>query len=252
VNCAECRPILHAYVDDELGARDALEMEAHIASCSACASRHRAVLEMSQAVREHASRFAPSPGFESRLRASLTDAARPAPISRSSGLRRLAWASSAAAAIVLAALGGAWWARPSADNRHCDELVAAHARALVSGHLTDVLSSDRHTVNPWFQGKVPFAPGAKDLAPNGFVLEGARIDYLDGQPVAAIVYRKGQHAVELYVWPASSDGDGTVKRMARRGYTIRMWVQDSLNHAVIADTDESTVTQLVDLVRKRA
>ena len=249
MNCADCRPILHAYVDDELGARDALEMEAHLASCTACASRHRVVRELSQAVRAHASRFAPTASLEARLRKSLDGATKPAAVPRASFPRRFMWVSTAAAAIVLAALGGAWWARPSSAHKLGDELVAAHARALVSGHLTEVLSSDRHTVNPWFQGKLPFAPGAKDLATHGFVLEGARLDYLDGQPVAAIVYRKGQHAMELFVWPAGDKGDADVKRMAERGYSMRVWTQGGLNHAVIADTDEATLAQLVDLLR---
>lgn len=253
MNCTECRPILHAYVDDELAARDALEMEAHLASCSACSSRHRALRELSQAVREHASRFAPSSSLEARLRSSLRGSsaqADPAP-ARKLVPRRFARAFTLAAALVLAALGGAWWARPSAEGRLGGELVAAHARALVSGHLTDVLSTDRHTVNPWFQGKVPFAPGAKDLATQGFVLEGGRLDYLDGQPVAAIVYRKGPHAIDLFVWPASASGDVDVKRFALRGYSMRTWTQDGLNHAVIADADDSTVTQLVELLRAR-
>jgi anti-sigma factor RsiW len=251
VNCTECRPILHAYVDDELAARDALEMEAHLASCSACASRHRTLRELSQAVREHASRFAPTSSFEARLRSSLPGTALPADLPRIRAPRRLAMASAVAAAIVLAALGGAWWGRPSATTRLGDEVVALHSRALVSGHLTDVVSSDRHTVNPWFQGKVPFAPGARDFATQGFALEGGRLDYLYGQPVAAIVYRKGPHAVELFVWPAGVEGDSDVKRLAQRGYSIRVWTQDGLNHAVIADTDENALSQLVELLRAR-
>jgi anti-sigma factor RsiW len=262
MNCTDCRPILHAYVDDELDVRASIEMEAHLSSCAECAMQHRALRQLSQAVRVHASRFRMSPEFEDRLHAALRGAgsSESAPVARRVALRtpapqkehavqRRAWLGiSLAAALALGWIGGVFSSRPSAARELGDEIVAAHVRSLLGDHLTDVTSTDRHTVNPWFQGKVPFAPGARDFAVQGFALIGARLDYVDGRTVAALVYRHGPHAINVFVWPSAED-DRSPQRLRARGYGACRWVQGGLDHWAVSDVDETALMQLVDLVR---
>jgi anti-sigma factor RsiW len=178
------------------------------------------------------------------------DSAR-ADVVRGPWTRRVAIAGSLAAAIVLAWCGGAWWSRPGAQQQLGAEVISAHVRSLVGDHLIDVQSSDRHTVNPWFQGKVPFAPGARDFTPLGFALAGGRLDYLDGRTVAALVYRHGPHSINVFVWPAEEDGDERVTNFGARGYSACHWVQDGLIHWAVTDADASTLTKLVDLLRAK-
>jgi anti-sigma factor RsiW len=272
MNCSEVRPILHAYVDDELDARSALELESHLGSCGACAARHREIRQLSQSVRVHASRFVPSSALEARLRSSLRehrserpiDNGPPGPIANGPvaslpatirpSARRRPWlgALALAAALVLAWLGGTWSSRPSTAERVGEEVVAAHVRSLLGDHLIDVVSSDRHTVNPWFQGKVPCAVGARDFASQGFALAGGRLDYLEGQPVAAVVYRHGPHAINVFVWPCEDGRERPVERFASIGYSARYWVEDGKHHWAVSDVDESALAELVDLWRSKS
>jgi len=168
--------------------------------------------------------------------------------------RRRPWlgALALAAALVLAWLGGTWSSRPSTAERVGEEVVAAHVRSLLGDHLIDVVSSDRHTVNPWFQGKVSCAVGARDFAAQGFALAGGRLDYLEGQPVAAVVYRHGPHAINVFVWPCEDGRERPVERFASIGYSARYWVEDGKHHWAVSDVDESALAELVDLWRTKS
>jgi anti-sigma factor RsiW len=252
MNCSESRAILHAYVDDELDVRAAIELEAHLEHCGSCTSEHRALRQLSQTVRVHASRFTPSPELERRLRASIGAAARRETVSALPWWRRARFVASLAAALVLAWMGGAWWSRPSAEQKLGPDVVAAHVRSLLADHLIDVASSDRHTVNPWFQGKVPCSVGARDFEPMGFNLVGGRLDYLAGQPVAAVVYSHGPHKINVFVWPCETGADQPVTRFASNGYIARHWVQDGNHHWAVSDVDESALSQLVELWRSKS
>jgi anti-sigma factor RsiW len=250
--CAESRAILHAYVDRELDVRASIELEAHLQDCGACAAEHRDLRQLSQTVRVHASRFAPSLELEQRLRSSLRGASSSETVADRPWWRRARSIAPLAAALVLAWLGGAWWNRPSAEQKLGPDVIAAHERSLLADHLIDVASSDRHTVNPWFQGKVPCAVGARDFAPKGFTLAGGRLDFLAGQPVAAVVYRHGPHAINVFVWPCETGADQPVTRFASNGYTSRHWVQDGKHHWAVSDVDENALTELVDLWRSKS
>jgi len=251
MNCAECLPILNAYVDDELDVRASLEMEAHLQGCETCAARQGELRQLSRTVRANASRFAPSAEFEEKLRARLRAELAPAPVrpARPAWFRRAGLAVQLVAALALAWTGGVWWERRGVAHDLTAEVFQAHVRSLLGDHLVDVESSDRHTVNPWFQGKLPFAVGARDHAADGFALAGGRLDYLAGQPVAALVYRHGPHAINEFVWPAGSASTEPVREFEARGYSSRAWVQDGMNHWLVSDVDPSALAQLVELVR---
>ncbi|HSN19717.1 MAG TPA: hypothetical protein VLS49_03520 [Usitatibacter sp.] len=124
------------------------------------------------------------------------------------------------------------------------EVETAHVRSLMAeGHLNDVISTDRHTVKPWFEGKLDFAPVVVDLAPSGFALLGGRLDYLDGRPVAAITYRHRLHVVNLFEWPAERSGDAAPELKTHRGYALVHWRRHGLEYWAISDIDAPDLLQ---------
>jgi anti-sigma factor RsiW len=242
---------LAALVDGELEAAARTELEAHLSTCTACSARAAELRELSKKVREGASRPEPDPEQIRRLgRALRMD--RPGQ-GRSGKLARTAALSKyilvAAAAGVLAWIASMWWLRPTAEQRIGEEIVAAHVRSLQADHLTDVASSDRHTVNPWFQGKIDCAVGARDHAEKGYPLAGGRLDYVDGRAVAAVVYRHGPHALNLFVWSTRPGESARSGELAVRGYRVVHWASGETERWLVSDADPSTVQALAELVR---
>ena len=247
MSCSEHEALLSAHLDGELDARATARIEAHLAGCASCAARARELAELSRAVREQASRPEPSDALRRRLAASLrTERAPRAPL-RAVSIATHALA--AAAAGMLAWIAASSWVRPTQEQRIGEDVISAHVRSLLADHLTDVTSSDRHTVNPWFQGKLDFAPGARDHAERGYALEGGRLDYVAGTVVASIVYRHGPHAMNLFVWPSEASSDGPPERYAARGFHAVHWESGGLEHWLVSDADEKTLQELAGLLR---
>lgn len=131
-----------------------------------------------------------------------------------------------------------------------EQIVAGHVRALQPGHLEDVPSSDRHTVKPWFNGKLDFTPPVKDFAAEGFPLRGGRLDYLAGRPVAALVYQRDKHIIDLFVWPAKGDGLRPPQTSQRQGYNIVHWVQDGMMFWAVSDVEMAQLQKFVKTWRE--
>lgn len=244
--CADRLPLLHGLADGELDAVHAAETEAHVRDCPACAAALSDIRVVSQLLRSE------PVGWEApdRLRrAVMADLAEPpdSPLQRLAEWLRRTFGRPAlwVAAPSLVALGLALLlvlppsaSRPSLD----DELVASHVRSLLADHLTDVVSSDQHTVKPWFGGKLDFSLPVVDLAGSGFPLIGGRLDYLDGRVVAALVFKRNGHVINLFAWPGSSTGAGKV---AIKGFTILGWNAAGIEFRAVSDVNPA------DLVRFR-
>ena len=139
-------------------------------------------------------------------------------------------------------------AQSSPEERLAGEVMGAHVRSLLAeSHLNDVVSTDQHTVKPWFQGKLDFAPVVTDLAQAGFALDGGRLDYVNGRPVAAITYRHRLHVVNLFEWPAPGASDAKPVLQARNGYSIVHWTQGGLEYWAVSDTAGADVLQFAHL-----
>jgi anti-sigma factor RsiW len=251
MNCREREGLLGAHLDGELDLRATLELEQHLATCTACSARAEELARLSRTIRLRASRFAAKREFVDALRASLRSSAPRVPGARATffGWQDIGKLLIAAAALVLAWVAGVWWARPSTDSRIGADVVTAHIRSLQAGHLTDVASSDRHTVNPWFQGKLNFAVKAEDYSARGFVLSGARLDYIRGSDAAALVYRHGNHVLNVFEWSSNGDDSTDPKLATMRGYAVQHWIVNGLNVWVVSDADPSTVAELTALLR---
>src|SRR5581483_424721 len=147
---------------------------------------------------------------------------------------------SAAAALIVAVAGGALIARTIVHNLRApanavaEDVVSDHVRSLLADHLFDVRSTDQHTVKPWFLGKLNYAPPVTDLAADGFPLVGGRLDYVSGRNVAALVYQRQKHTINLFVWP-SDDGSSVAPPSSIRGFQVEHWIRDGMTFWAVSD-----------------
>jgi anti-sigma factor RsiW len=154
----------------------------------------------------------------------------------------------AAAAIMLLALVSVVRG-PSSDDLLAREIVSSHVRSLMANHLADVLSSDHHTVKPWFAGKVNFSPPVEDLGRYGFQLMGGRLDYVDERPVAALIYQRQKHWVNLFIWPSVSDFDLGTKAVSHQGYNLIHWNKSGMTYWAVSDLNDSELQDFARLVQ---
>ena len=232
MTCDEAEILLHALIDGELDAGHAREVEDHIAGCPGCAAQARAYREMSRTIAGADLRYAAPPLLRRRIEAALPQPQARTP-NRRAMLRGFAMGSavSAIAATGLVAIV----LRGDDEARIQSEVVSAHLRSLQAGHLTDVLSTDQHTVKPWFNGKLDVAPPVVDLTAQGFTLIGGRLDYVDARPIGTIVYRRRAHVINLFVAQTASMDHHAAKIEALQGFNIRRWSERGLNYWAVSD-----------------
>ena len=243
---------LDAFVDGELALARHLEIEARVAGDSALRARVEALRRLREGVRDHAE-YHPAPAALRAAIAGSPVAATPSntvtTISAGDAVRRwLAWRplASALALVVVAAVGVNLVLAPRwHDERLRDEVVASHARATLTQHLVDVASSDHHVVKPYLSSHLDFSPPVRTLTVPGSVFVGGRIDYLDGRPVAALVYRQGNHLVETFVWP-TKDADSAVAFSSERGFRLARWTREGMAHCLISDVSADTFAAIAN------
>jgi anti-sigma factor RsiW len=250
VTCEEARPLLQAYVDGELDVVKSLEIEAHHSGCIACAREEASLRALHTALSNSALYHETPPPLERRVRTALRDAR------RAEGGRRLAfkyyrWVGAAAAAILLFAIivKGVLPPGSSIGEITAGEVVDDHLRSLTENHLTDVLSSNQHTVKPWFDGRLTFTPPVEDLSPEGFPLIGGRLDYLNGHQVAAVVYRRRQHIINLFISPAENAADTLPVTRVRGGYNIIHWTKSGMSYWAVSSVSAGELERFAQLVR---
>jgi anti-sigma factor RsiW len=241
MTCEETEILLHALIDDELDAGHAREVEDHIAGCPRCAAQLLAYREMSKTVAGADLRYPAPPELRRRIEASLPKTQAP---NRRAVLRGFAMGSavSAIAATGLIAIV----LRADDEQRIMSEVVSAHLRSLQAGHLTDVLSTDQHTVKPWFNGKLDVAPPVVDLTAQGFTLIGGRLDYVDTRPIGAIIYRRRSHVINLFVAQTASAQRHPAKPETIQGFNIRRWSERGLNYWAVSDLAADELAEFAD------
>jgi anti-sigma factor RsiW len=241
--------LVQAELDGELDAAQAAALEAHRVGCSICQAAQTELLRARELLRGEAYETTPD-DVRARVMARLRQAEpRPMP----TPARRWRWvfpslggfglgAACAAALALLIVL-------PQRSDL-ADQLVAGHIRALQPGHLEDVVSTDQHTVKPWFDGRLDFAPPVRDFAADGFPLKGGRLDYLDGRPVAALIYQRDKHVIDVFVWPESAGVQHLASKIVVQGYNVVHWTAEGMNFWAVSDVERGQLDDFAALWRR--
>jgi anti-sigma factor RsiW len=230
MTCHDIHPLLHAYVDSELDLLPSLEVDRHLKACANCAAMKRSLETLRSTIRNSDLAYRAPESLRARIRESVNVPSDETPPRRS---QPWVWQLLALGSIGFAIVTLMLQPVVTDRDRLADEAISDHVRSLMPGHLMDVASSDQHTVKPWFNGKIDFAPDIKDFATQGFPLIGGRLDYLNGQTVVALVYRRNQHTINVFVWPAKQSIASTVEE--RRGYSLINRDLNGLHYCIVSD-----------------
>lgn len=259
MNCIQIRNILHGYVDKELDSTSVAAADEHLQSCMACRKIYDQYSALRSDVRQHASYYTAPAELADRIRAAIGGPSVSAP----ARIRKPRWqwiepGQWLRLGTALAAAAGKWlplgtavaatavvtWTaalqlnRPSQDDAISEQVIAGYARSVLTNHVTDVATSDQHTVKPWLSGKLDFSPPVTDLTTAGFPLVGGRLDYLDSRPVATLVYRHRQHVINLFVWPYSKSGKPAgMQTLSKHGYYLLHWADADMTYWAISDVN---------------
>jgi anti-sigma factor RsiW len=232
--------LVQAEFDGELDAAQAAQLAAHRSGCLACQAAEAELAWARELFRGDLYEPAPD-AVRGRVLARLDLLVEPTPVPRRRFRHFAAWRPTAAGFGLGAACAAALMLSvfSPAEQSLTEQVVAGHVRALQPGHLKDVASSDQHTVKPWFDGRIDFAPPVRDLGAAGFPLIGGRLDYLGGRPVAALVYQRAKHIINLFVWPAAENAASTPETADRGGYNVLHWTQDGMAFWAVSDVERS-------------
>jgi len=245
MNCPQALALVDAYADGELDAAGMLEMEKHLRGCEACAAASRNALALKKAVKQDALFFQAPPAFRRRLEAELRSQAVAISWwdlrSWTSPARAAAGFSVAGLALILALA----ITRPGAEQRIEAEVVSSHVRSLMANHLLDVVSTDQHTVKPWFNGKLEFSPPVNNLAAQDFPLAGGRLDYVDGHSAAALVFQRHKHIINLFIWPDPKSKSAPSLLTAVQGYHVIHWSDAGMTFWAASDLNEKELMEFV-------
>ena len=249
MNCQEARNLMNPYLDGELDLVSGFEIEAHLKDCQACAQAYDELRSLHSAVSIAALRFQPPAALRNRVRSRIRDEAKVP-----NRLAPLPWRwlipTMAGVALIGALSFLAFQNRPAANDLLAQEIVSSHVRSLMEKHLTDVPSSDQHTVKPWFDGRLDYSPPVKDLASAGYSLVGGRLDYIGNRPVAALVYQHRQHYINVFVWPSTGASDVSARALVRQGYNLINWTNAGMNYWATSDLNLAELQEFVQLLQK--
>ena len=256
MSCDLTQRFIPGYMDGELDLVRTIEMETHLKDCPACAHKLEDQQGVRAVLRQSSLAYVAPAVLRDRIQSSLRASAKTDMEVRESGIQWrtmhvFRWAG-AVAVLVLFSLSGwqltAPLREPSTDQRIAAEVFASHVRSLEADHLMDVISTDQHTVKPWFDAKLDFSPPVEDLASDGFALIGGRLDYLDGREVAALIYQRRNHFINVFVWPTPTGSDSTQSIESRQGYNIVRWSSGGFQCWAVSDIATSDLAGFARLL----
>jgi anti-sigma factor RsiW len=247
MNHDEIRELLHAHADGELDLANSREVELHLRDCDECRRAEEQIRGLREALTSDAPAYRAPAHLRRNIRAALRREA-------STGERNFSFwpifAAGAAFAVLILGLVFFQTNRTSHERGVVDEVVANHVRSLLATHSVDIASSDQHTVKPWFDGKIDFAPDVHDFAGSGFPLVGGRLDYLNGKTVVALVYQRNKHPINVFITPASGRNESSPVVSTRRGYNVLSWTHREMNYWAVSDLNETELRQFAGLLTR--
>jgi anti-sigma factor RsiW len=257
VSCKLTQRFVPGYLDGELDLSRTIEMETHLQVCAECARELERLQALRAALQRGSLAYAAPAALRERIQSSLR-ASSGADVQES----RIKWpflnfwqlAGAFALLALISISGWQWTARlraPSSEQRIAAEVFSGHVRSLEGNHLMDVVSTDQHTVKPWFDGKLDFSPPVEDLANDGFPLVGGRLDYLEGREVAALVYQRRKHFINVFAWPDAAGSSSTQTIEPRQGYNIMRWSRGGFEFWAVSDVGASDLAEFVRLFETR-
>jgi anti-sigma factor RsiW len=244
MRCDEAQQLISASIDGEVSDVSAEKLREHTDSCTTCAGVQADFRRLSQQLKSAGREILPA-RLESRVRLALSEVAAASP---SAAVRSKPWLLQVAAmaAVCLIAVFGTWTVMRYVDTqtRVEQDVLSAHVRSLLQDSPIQVASGDPHSVKPWFNGRVEFAPEVKDPAAEGFPLAGARLDYVGGRRVAALVYKRRLHVVNVFVWPSPTPDDVAPRLVSSNGYNLLTWSHGGLTYWAVSDLNGAELQQL--------
>ncbi len=248
MRCEEVQPLIHSYLDSELDLARSTEIDHHFDICDVCTRMHHGGLELRFAIREEISYFGAPPELAQRVRLMVQEH-RPTASKAASLLWE--WLAAGAAFALVAVLTIVIGFGPSHEQLLAQEIIAGHVRSLMANHLTDMVWTDYKAANPWFLQRLGFSPPVENLAEQGFPLVGCRLDYVDGRQVAALVYQRRLHYINLFVWPSTAERSEKALQEKREGYNLIYWNQHGMTFWAVSDLTNDEMQELVRLLRNQ-
>jgi anti-sigma factor RsiW len=252
MNCTEANNLKDAYLDGELDAMHSGDMEAHLKSCPNCSAARSNLENLRAAMRSDEMYFRAPTRLQRQIRSALRFDEEPAtPVA--SWLQQF-WFKFAAVSLVTALL--AWLVAlqlnvRSSTDRLAEEITSGHVRSLMAGHLTDVASSDGHTVKPWFIGRLDYGVTVVDTTEHGFPLIGGRLDYIRGRQVAALVYQRKKHVINLFTWPDALETAESERASSYHGYNLVHWCASGMEFWAVSDLNRGELGDFAQLIKEQ-
>ena len=243
MTCSSARPLMEAHMDDELDPNGQSVLREHLEHCAACRAAQARLLRLREGIRGQALYFRAPESLRRRVLGSLRrEPARP---------ERWKWLAVAASVALAVSLGAnVFLSRANQTESYgllARDVVSDHVRSMLSNHTIDVASSDRHTVKPWFSDKLDFSPDVRDLASQGFPLAGGRVDYLDGRRVAALVFHRAKHTIDMFTWPSGAPVSVAV---SQNGLNIVAWTKGGMAYWAVSDLNAGEMNEFARLYRE--
>jgi anti-sigma factor RsiW len=246
MRCADCRDAVNAFVDGELLADEQRDVREHLATCADCRREHEVLVATTRTLKEGLVRHRAPDVLKARIRSAL---AQPDTFAPAADPPRRSWVRLVAAGIVIAAASSgltvATLRQPFAQQRATTDVLASHIRSLMPGHLVDIASTDQHNVKPWFNGRLDLSPTVPRLDSLGFPLIGGRIDYVAGHPVAAVVYGRRQHVINVFSWPTADASALAPSTSAEKGYHLVHWRNAGIEMWAVSDLNLAELQQFI-------
>ncbi|PYS49297.1 MAG: anti-sigma factor [Acidobacteria bacterium] len=235
MSCVETQNLIQGYSDGELDLINNLRMEEHLKDCPSCERDYENLRTLRSSINRSDLYFNAPADLRRRVHARVHKSVKDEPKRSVLRWRWLAAAASFALIAIIIFVLVLIQSGSSRDDLLAQEIVSSHVRSLMASHLTDVQSTDQHTVKPWFDGKLDYSPQATDLTAHGFPLVGGRLDYIGNRPVAALIYQRRQHIINLFIWPSTDDHEGRNRMSMRQGYNLIHWNRAGMTYWAVSD-----------------